>query len=304
MSRTKLLFVERATMEDTRAAGDELESRRCEARLGHASKAEHAWVARGRYAAFGVSWAIQADDISAYHLLLDRLPPGSVPVSTKTTVRSYAFRTLPPSAPGDDISYLLLADGKPLVRSSEPSDVAEAFEENLSLLVAEHSQRRVFVHAGVVGWRDRAIVIAGGPRTGKSTLVRALVACGAIYYSDDYAVLDGSTVQPYRSRLPEWIGEGGTLSYLLDEIRGVQPIKPLPVGIVLLAPYQPGAVFKPKLMSRGKFLLGLFKHAVAAQRRPEQVLRVLDALTRKCNALEGPRGDANGVATYLLDRLV
>jgi hypothetical protein len=34
------------------------------------------------------------------------------------------------------------------------------------------------------------------------------------------------------------------------------------------------------------------------------VLRVLDAVTRKCNALEGMRGDAHGVATYLLDRLV
>ena len=150
----------------------------------------------------------------------------------------------------------------------------------------------------------RSIVIPGGPRSGKSTLVRALVACGATYYSDEYAVLDGGNVYPYRSRLPEWIGEGSALSYLLDEIRGVAPIKPLPVGIIVFAPYHPGAVFKPKLISRGRSLLGLFKHAVAAQRRPEQVLRVLDSVTRRCNALEGPRGDANGVATYLLERLV
>ena len=291
-------------MEDTRIAGDELELRRTEARLAYASRPEDAWVARGRYAAFGVSWAIQADDTSAYHLLLDRLPPGSVPVSNKTTARSYAFQTVPPSTPGDDVSYLLFADGAPLVRSSQPSDIAEAFEENVKWLVAEHSQRRVFVRAGVVGWRDRAIVIPGGPRSGKTTLVRALVACGATYYSDEYAVFDGGSVQPYRSRPPEWIGEGGGLSFLLDEIRGVEPIAPLPVGIVLFAPHQPGAVFKPKLISRGKSLLGLFKHAVAAQRRPEQVLRVLDVITRRCNALEGLRGDAHGVATYLLDRLV
>jgi hypothetical protein len=291
-------------MEHTRAPGDEPELRRSEPRLAHASRAEDAWVARGRYAAFGVSWAIQADDISAYHLLLDRLPPGAAPVSSKATVRSYAFRTVSPFSPGDDVSYLLLADGTPLVRSTQPSDIAEAFEENLKCLVAEHSPRRVFVRAGVVGWRDRAIVIPGGPRSGKSTLVRALVARGATYYSDEYAVLDGGNVYPYRSRLPEWIGDTGALSYLLDEIRGVEPIKPLPVGIVVFAPYHPGAVFKPKLISRGKSLLGLFGQAVAAQRRPEQVLRVLDSVTRRCNALEGLRGDANGVATYLLERLV
>jgi hypothetical protein len=291
-------------MEDTQTVTGEVELRRAESRVGHISCADDAWVARGRYGAFGVSWAIQADDIAAYHLLLDRLPPGSTPVSAKGTLRSYAFRTLPPATPGDDVSYLLLADGRPLLRSTEASDIAEAFEDNLNWLVAEHSQRRVFLRAGVVGWRDRAIIIPGGPRTGKTTLVRALVACGATYFSDTYAVLDGSTVHPYRSRLPEWLGEGGSLSCLLDEIRGVQPTKPLPVGIVVFAPYQPGAVFKPKLISRGKSLLGLFKHAVSAQRRPEQVLRVLDSVTRKCNALEGVRGDAHAVATYLLDRLV
>lgn len=291
-------------MEDSRTATGELEVRRSEARVSHPACAEEAWVARGRYSAFGVSWAIQADDIAAYHLLLDRLPPGSSPSSGKSPARSYAFRTIPPSSPGDDVSFLLLADGRPLVRSSEPYDIAEAFEENLKWLVAERSPRRVFLRAGVVGWRDRAIVIPGGPRSGKSTLVRALVACGATYYSDEYAVLEGNSVHPYRSNMPEWIGEGGALSYLLDEVRGVQPVNPLPVGIVLFAPYQPGAVFKPRLITRGKSMLELFKHAVAAQRRPEQVLRVLDTVTRRCNALEGVRGDAHGVATYLLDRLV
>jgi hypothetical protein len=291
-------------MEDSRTVTGELELKRIESRLSHVSWTEDVWVARGRYAAFGVSWAIQADDISAYHLLLDRLPPGSAPSSGKAVLRSYAFRTIPAASPGDDISYLLLADGRPLVRSSEPADIADAFEESLKWLVAEHSHRRVFIRAGVVGWRDRAIVIPGGPRCGKTTLVRALVACGATYFSDEYAVLEGSNVHPYRSRLPEWIGEGGSLSYLLDEIRGVQPIVALPVGIVLFAPYQPGAVFKPQLISRGKSLLGLFKHSVAGQRRPEPVLRALETVTRRCNALEGVRGDAHAVATYLLDRLV
>lgn len=261
-------------------------------------------MARGRYSAFGVSWGIQADDMSAFHMLLDRLPPGSAPTSSRNLQRNYAFRTLPAAGPGQDDSYLLLVDRRPLLRSSEPTEIAEAFEQNLKCVVAEQSPRRVFVRAGVVGWRDRAILIAGGPHTGKSTLVRALVACGASYYSDEYAVLDGQSVHGYRSRTPAWMDEGSALSCLLDEMRGTQPLGPLPVGIVLFAPYQPGAVFKPKLLSRGKSLLGLFKHAVAAQRRPDQVLRVLDMVTRRCNALEGVRGDAQAVASYLLDRLV
>jgi hypothetical protein len=48
----------------------------------------------------------------------------------------------------------------------------------------------------------------------------------------------------------------------------------------------------------------MFKQAVASQEHPEYVLRVLEQVTKSCNALEGVRGDAHGVATFLLDRLV
>lgn len=292
-------------MEDSRSGIGGWDARRVESRPAPVTRGEdEGWAARGRYAAFGVSWTLQADDVSAYHLLLDRLPPGAVPTSSKNVQRSYIFRTLPAEGPGEEVSYLLLADRRPLIRSSDPEEIAAAFEENLKCVVAEYSPRRIFVRAGVVGWHDRAIIIPGGPRSGKSTLVRALVACGATYYSDEYAVLDGNAVHPFRSRMPEWLDEGGSLTSLLDDVRGGPPMGSLPVGIVLFAPYQAGAVFKPKLLARGKSLLGLFKHAVAAQRHPEQVLRVLDTVTRRCNALEGVRGDAQGVASYLLDRLV
>ncbi len=46
------------------------------------------------------------------------------------------------------------------------------------------------MHAGVVGWRGRAILIPGRSGTGKTSLVAALVEQGAVYYSDDYAPID------------------------------------------------------------------------------------------------------------------
>jgi len=263
---------------------------------------EGSWVARGRFTAFGVPWEIRSDDVSAYNSLLDRLPPGSSPTVIKTTARRYSFRTLSPTLSETEPSYLLEADGRPMLRTSDAGEIAEAFEGDLKCLVAERSPRRVFLRAGVVGWRDRAIVIAGGPRSGKSTLVRALVACGATYFSEEYAVLRGSTVEAYSSCLPSWPAPQVSLGAWVDE--GARAPKPVPVGVVLFAPYQPGAVFKPKMVSPGKFMLGMFRYAVASQRNPERVLRTLEAVLRRCNALEGVRGDAACVASDLLDRLV
>jgi hypothetical protein len=286
-------------MEDTRVMIGGSEARRSDARVVRDNAS-----ARGRYSAFGVSWDLQADDVETFRALIDRLPPGSSPSTGKIAERSYALRTMPASFAENGSSYLLLADGKPLVRSSEAADVADAFEENLKWLVAERSPRKVFLRAGVVGWKERAIVIPGGPGTGKSAWVRALVAAGATYFSDDYAVLEGNTVAPFPSRGREGIEPAHALSYWLDELTTRTTPRPVPVGVVLFAPYQPGAVFKPKLVSRGKALLGMFKHAVAAQRNPAQVLRALEIVSRRCNALEGVRGDARAAASYLLERLV
>jgi hypothetical protein len=261
-------------------------------------------LARGRYSAFGVSWEIRADDVSAYHLLLDRLPSVSTPTSGRTMARTYVFRTLPSSASEGEVSYMLAADERPLVRSSEPEVVADAFEDDLKCLLAERSPRKIFLRAGVVGWRDRAIVIPGVPHSGKSTLVRALVGCGATYYSDEYAVIEGNTVLPFPARSANWTLPGTALSYWMDELGKNGELKPLPIGLVLFAPYQAGAVFKPKLLPRGRSLLGMFKHAVASQRNPERVLRALEVVSRRCNGLEGVRGDAHTAASYLIDRLV
>jgi hypothetical protein len=286
-------------MEDTRLVSGELERRWAETPM-----AVDGEVSRGRHAAFGVSWELQCDSPAAYKALVDRLPPGAASTTREAVDRIYSVRTLPATIAERDGSHLLLADGRPLVRSSEAAHVADAFEENLRWLVAERSPRRVFLRAGVVGWRDRAIVLPGGRGTGKSMLVRALVAAGATYFSDDYAVLEGNLVQPYPSRDPYCPPRGPNLSCWLQDMGATRGPRPVPVGVVLFAPYQPGAVFKPKLISRGKSLLGMFKHAVAAQRNPTQVLRALEIVSRRCNALEGVRADARTVAAYLLERLV
>jgi hypothetical protein len=79
-------------------------------------------------------------------------------------------------------NYHLLYDGS--VRLARTLDLDEALEHLGSALhfgVAIAARRRLFVHAGVVGWRGRAILIPGRTCSGKTTLTAALVRAGATY---------------------------------------------------------------------------------------------------------------------------
>ncbi len=254
------------------------------------------WTGEGTYSAFGVRWDVRADDPAAFQLFLDHMPTVSEPCRpARDGARSYALRST-------GSAFELSADRVALARGSDLGELGEVFQRDLEWTVAERAPRRVFVRAAAVGWRDRVIVLIGAPRSGKRTLVRALVRLGATYFSDDYAVFDGTRVHPYPGRLPIWMEPGMHHAFLADGVHH-EP-KPLPVGIVVFTSFCPGALWRPKLLSRGQALLGLLGQAAALRRDPTRVLRGLDAVTRACRALSGPRGDAPGAAQFLLERLV
>ena len=74
-------------------------------------------------------------------------------------------------------------------------------DAQMRLFIAANARDWLFVHAGVVAHGGRALVAPGDSFSGKTTLVRALLAAGATYYSDEYAVLDeAGRVHPYRAR--------------------------------------------------------------------------------------------------------
>ena len=173
---------------------------------------------------------------------------------------------------------------------------------DLHLHVAERAPEGIFVHAGVVGWRGRALLLPGSSLAGKTTLVEALLEAGATYYSDEYAVLDAEgRVEPYprplsvrtdgeirgRPRRPETygaaVGEG-----------------PLPVGMVALTRYEPGARWTPEVLSPGRGALAILEHTVPARRRPGAALATLRRVVRDAPVLRGARGDARETATELL----
>jgi len=265
------------------------------------------WAAGLSFVSFGLHIGIRANQPSIMPALTDYLPPGWKPAESSVVDSLYSLRV------GDEAGrqrarqyHLLYIGGERVARSLDLEEVLFTLETYVQLTVAAQAQHRVFVHAGVVGWRGQAIVIPGRSNSGKSTLVAALLRAGATYYSDEYAVLDArGRVYPYPRplALSESPGEPPT-RWPAKALGSRTGVKPLPVGLVVVSKYQPGARWRPRALSPGQALLALLDNAVPARLQPERVLSTLGQVVTRASALKSGRGEAEQIVECLLGRLI
>jgi hypothetical protein len=238
--------------------------------------------------------------------LLPLLPPGWKPATSPFVDYLYSLRvgSLDPSSPVRRY-HLLYVGMRRLARALVLEELFEPLENDLQHTVAEAAPRRVFVHAGVVGWRGRAILIPGRSFTGKTSLVAALVRAGATYYSDEYAVLDDrGRVHPYPRLLSiRETGQDRPRRCAPEALGGQAGSKPLPVGLVAVTEFRTGARFRPRPLSPGQAALALVANTVPALRRPAAVMDTVQHVVRQADALKSARGEAETAAAALLDRL-
>ena len=127
-------------------------------------------------------------------------------------------------------------------------------------------RQKLFLHAGVVGWRGLAIVIPGPSLTGKSMLVAELVRRGAVYYSDKFAVLDDTgAVHPYRRALVlrGQRKNGAERSRLIrEDVDG-----PLHIGLIVATPYREGTAWRPTVLRGARAVLPSFSLLSARVKR-------------------------------------
>src|SRR5436190_6271921 len=201
------------------------------------------WADGMSFTAYGVRVGVRVNNKAILKALAARLPPGSKPLNARTTNHLYSVTGFANGSSGRvtrfNLGYWNLFR---FARTRSFDDLLEQFESHLQLTVAEYAPRRVFVHAGVVGWNGKAILIPGPSFSGKSTLVAELLRAGATYYSDEYAVIDASgRVHPYARDLRIRAAESGRVERLRPEqLSAGIGSQPLRVGLVVSTNFKAG----------------------------------------------------------------
>lgn len=237
--------------------------------------------------------------------VLDRFPPGWKPAATPVVAHLYSVLVGGVGSRPNVRRYnLLYAGAARLARTMKIEEIFDVLETELDLAVALNARRRVFVHAGVVGWRKRAIVIPGRAFSGKTTLVAELVRLGATYYSDEYAVFDErARIQPYPRRLGiRTNGDVQPTKSTVESLGGLRGVKPLPVGMIVVTHYEQGRRWRPRRISNGIGALALLNNTLSVRTRPQQVLTTIVQSAAHAPALSGTRGEACEMAESLLER--
>jgi hypothetical protein len=247
---------------------------------------------------YGVPFRLQAESAELLAAMADQVPHGTVIDRTGHTASD--ILSLETGGSGD--RFQLHANTELLLDHAQLAPVLERLRQHLMVHVADYAPDHVFVHAGVVGWLGRAIVLPGASFAGKTTLVAELVRAGATYYSDEYAVLDAEgRVHPYARDLQmRQPGSAEQRGVPIEFLRGTAGVASLPVGQVAFAQFVHGAEWDPQPVSAGMAVLEMLRHAIPVQRTPARVMAILTRMMQDAQACRSQRGDAAATAQALL----
>ena len=233
--------------------------------------------------------------------LLALLPPQAhVGDAAEPDVR-YELRAGTPEGPAGAACWEVTRDGQPRFRATTAEAIARWLRADIDQQVAMHAREVLFVHAGVVGWRGRAILVPGRSMTGKSTLVAELVRRGAVYYSDEYAVIDDQgRVHPYARPLSLRDGTRPAPAVPGEALRATTSLEPLTAALVVSTAYREGVPWRPVTITGARAALPLVDNTVLAVTEPARTVRLAAMLAPSVVMLQGPRPDAELVAPRIL----
>lgn len=253
------------------------------------------------FEAYGLCLAVSTSEPELLERVRRFLPPNSQPcppeaVQTRFSITDNGVGT-----------YSIGRDGQPLngTRNLELDLALEILDSQLRIYLGRKAPDLIFVHAGAVAHRGLAIVLPGQSFAGKTSLVVALVRAGAVYYSDEFAVIDrDGLLIPYAKALSVRInGQFGQTDHAIESYGGVAGTERVPVAMIVMTSYRAGAEWSPKRLSPGAGALALLANAVPARERSAEVMETVSCAAEGSVVIESERDEADAVAALLLGEL-
>ncbi|GEM_PF-981107 len=261
------------------------------------------WRARIGFSSHGVQTILQVTEPAALVPIKLRLPPGWREIQESAGDPQYSLVVGNDSAPPGLERLHLLFRGRLLISAAyklEP--VLGALEAELDRRVGVSvSQDRLFIQAGAVGWRGRAIVVKGPAHFEISALVAALLRAGASYYSDRYAVLDSlGRIHPYPR--PLWLRRGtygNPIRYRPEDLGAKVGIKPLPLTTVVFASLRPGAQTRFFPVGRFAAAMELTADTLLSRHDPNAIPPAISKALARASILKGVCGEPEDILNLL-----
>lgn len=230
---------------------------------------------------------------------IERIIPAGLykKISSKKTDFSFSIRH-------SKICNFNLYKGRTKVTGGNDKEIfLKYLDWQIRVTIAEFAIGRVFIHAGVVGWNGKALILPAKSFQGKTTFVKTLTEIGATYYSDEYAVLDeNGFVHPYPKTLsirePEH--KYTQVEFPVEMFGGVKGDEPLPVAMILFTEFENGARWAPQILTEGEAMLNMLSHTISIRYNPKFVLNVLNKTVNRAIIVKTKRGEAKDFALKAL----
>ena len=264
------------------------------------------WAGGFSFRAYGLRIGIRTNSADVLALVKRRLPITWKP--SRSPVVDNLYSVVKPRAKGKRTGpqfNILYKGSEMFARSTDLIEVLSELEIDLHSYIATATLQRMFLHAGVVGWNGKAIVIPGKNFSGKTSLVTAFLRAGATYYSDEFAVLDSrGRVHPYPWALHIREGLAQPKAFPVEMLGARAGTKPLPVGVVILSEYRRGAKWRPRRVTRGQAALAMLDRVMSKRHQPGAMLPALGQMVSGATVLKGTRGEAKEVVESVLQKFV
>lgn len=240
---------------------------------------------------YGTRLSVSVPRLELVPRVIDQFPADATPRDPRPGDRQFVLEI------GEDGRCAVVLDGTVLNPPQPLEGALAGLRRQLFFHSVDHARDRLVVSAGVVGHEGRAIVLPGPTMIGKTTLVAALVRAGAVYYAEDWGLLDREgLVHP----LPTLLYIRNKQKVSVESLGGVRGDQPIPVALIASITFRLGAGWNPRPRSQADGMLMLLRSAYGMD-EPRFAMEAARRAAAEALVLEGERGDASEAASALLE---